>query len=365
MEDIIQSLETFGLNELWILKIIGVFIAVIVINFIVAYMFGLLIKASEKTKSEWDDTLFVASSKPLPFVVWVVGISIALKIIGEHTGNELFDIVPMLRDALITVCFVWFFWRLINEASDRYLVQQRHRGDSIDYTTVDALTKLGHLVVIVGAVLTLMQTFGFSVSGLLAAGGIGGIAIGFAAKDILANFFGGLTIYSDRPFEVGDWVRSPDKDIEGVVEKISWRYTQIKRFNENPIYVPNALFTTIVVENPSRMSNRRIKETIGIRYDDIHVMAAIVEDVKAMLKAHVDIDTAKTLIVNFNAFNASSIDFFIYTFSRTVIWEEFHDVKQDVLLKTADIIAQHGAEMAFPTQTLHIANSADDSGIPS
>ena len=94
-------------------------------------------------------------------------------------------------------------------------------------------------------------------------------------------------------------------------------------------------------------------------------MASIVEDVKAMLKAHVDIDTAKTLIVNFNAFSASSIDFFIYTYSRTVIWEEFHNVKQDILLKTADIIAQHGAEIAFPTQTIHIANSADDGGIRS
>jgi len=360
----IRSLETFGLNELWIFKIIGVSIVTIVMHFIVAYLVGLLLKASEKTKSEWDDTLILVSSKPLSFLVWIVGISVVLKIIGKHTGNELFDIVPMLKDALIVVCFAWFFWRLINEASNSYLAQQRDRGDSVDYTTADALSKLGHLVVIAGAVLTLMQIFGFSVSGLLAAGGIGGIAIGFAAKDILANFFGGLTIYSDRPFEVGDWVRSPDKDIEGHVEKISWRYTQIRRFNENPIYVPNALFTTIVVENPSRMSNRRIKETIGIRYDDIHVMAAIVADVKAMLKAHADIDTAKTLIVNFNAFNASSIDFFIYTFSRTVVWEEFHVLKQDVLLKAADIIAQHGAEIAFPTHTLHIANSADDSGIP-
>lgn len=355
-----NSLEVFGLNELWMLKILGVSIATIVIHFIVAYVFGLLLKAAEITKSDWDDTLVVAASKPLPFVVWLVGISIVLKIIGKHTGNELFEIVPIIRDAAITVCFAWFFWRLINEASDRYLDQQREKGDGVDYTTVDALSKLGHLVVIIGAVLTLMQTFGFSVSGLLAAGGIGGIAIGFAAKDILANFFGGLTIYSDRPFEVGDWVRSPDKDIEGVVEKISWRYTQIRRFNKNPIYVPNALFTTIVVENPSRMSNRRIKETIGIRYDDINVMAVIVSDVKAMLQAHADIDTNKTLIVNFNAFNASSVDFFIYTFSRTIVWEEFHAVKQDVLLKIADIVTQHGAEMAFPTQTLHIANGGSE-----
>lgn len=360
MEDVIKSLENFGLNELWILKIIGVTIATILIYFVVAYVFRKLIKASKKTTSYWDDTLVVSASKPVPVMIWFVGISIVLKIVGNQTGYEVFDFLPVLRDAVITVCFAWFFWRLIRESCNRYLDQQRDESDEVDHTTVDALSKLGRLIVIVGAVLTLMQTFGFSVSGLLAAGGIGGIAIGFAAKDILANFFGGLTIYADRPFVVGDWIRSPDKDIEGTVEKISWRYTQIRRFNKNPIYVPNAVFTTIAVENPSRMTNRRIKETIGIRYTDIQVMSMIVADVKAMLQTHKDIDTSKTLIVNFNAFNASSIDFFIYTFSRTTVWEDFHGVKQDVLLKIATIIAKHGAEIAFPTRTLHIAGDGKD-----
>jgi MscS family membrane protein len=202
-----------------------------------------------------------------------------------------------------------------------------------------------------------MQTVGFRVSGLLTSGGIVGISKCFAAKDILAIFFGGLAIYSDRPFIVGDWIRSPYRDIEGSVEEISWRYTRIRRFNKNPIYVPNAIFTTVAVENPSRMTNRRIKETIGIRYDDIKVMPAIVSDVKAMLQSHEDIDQDMTLIVNFNTFNASSLDFLIYTFTRTVVWVEFHEVKQDVLLKVADIIAKHGAEITFPTQTLHIADN--------
>ena len=90
----------------------------------------------------------------------------------------------------------------------------------------------------------------------------------FAAKDLLANFFGGLTIYLDRPFAVGDWIRSPDREIEGTVERIGWRLTLIRTFDKRPLYIPNAVFTTIAVENPSRMHNRRIYETIGIRYDD-------------------------------------------------------------------------------------------------
>ncbi|MEE8269727.1 MAG: mechanosensitive ion channel family protein, partial [Nitrospinaceae bacterium] len=187
-------------------------------------------------------------------------------------------------------------------------------------------------------------------------GGIGGMAVGFAAKDLLANFFGGLTIYLDRPFAVGDWIRSPDRDIEGTVENIGWRLTRIRTFDKRPLYIPNATFTTIAVENPSRMLNRRINETIGIRYDDAGKMETIVGKVKNMLSNHPEIDTGRTLIVNFNAFAPSSLDFFIYTFTKTTDWVYFHEVKQDVMLKIIKIIEEEGAECAFPTSTVHLAD---------
>lgn len=113
--------------------------------------------------------------------------------------------------------------------------QRIARGDEVDHTTVDALVKLARLVTFVAGVLIVAQTLGFQITGLLALGGGGGIAVGFAAKDLLANFFGGLTIYLDRPFVVGDWIRSPDKALEGTVEYISWRHTRIRAFNKNPI----------------------------------------------------------------------------------------------------------------------------------
>jgi len=119
---------------------------------------------------------------------------------------------------------------------------------------------------------------------------------------VLANFFGGLTIYLDRPSSVGDWIRTPDKQIEGTVEYISKRHTRVRAFNKNPIYVPNTLFTTNVVENPSRMTHRRINETIGIRYEDIGMMGTIVTEVKTMLQNHAEIDATQTMIVNFNIF---------------------------------------------------------------
>jgi MscS family membrane protein len=314
-------------------------------------------KAAQTTKSTWDNTLMHAAIKPLPMLIWILGISVAIAIIHEYTENEFFSYVPVLRDVGIMLCIAWFFLRFISEASNNYVIVRQREGEEVDRTTVDAFSKLGRLTVVITTVLVVMQTMGLSIGGLLAAGGIGGFALGFAAKDLLANFFGGLTIYLDRPFDVGDWIRSPDKDIEGTVEFISWRHTRIRRFNKNPIYVPNSVFTTIVVENPSRMSNRRINEIIGLRYEDIGVVAVIVEDIKQMLIAHPDIDSSQTLIVNFKAFNVSSLDIMVYTFTHTVVWVEFHAVKQDVLLKIAEIIARHDAEIAFPTRTLHIATN--------
>ena len=158
---------------------------------------------------------------------------------------------------------------------------------------------------------------------------------------------------------MGEWIRSPDRDIEGTVEYISWRHTRVRGFNKNPIYVPNAVFTTIVVENPGRMSHRRIKEVIGLRYDDFAVVGPICDDIRTMLQEHDGIDATQTLIVNFDVFGAASLDLMVYTFTKTVVWVEYHQVKHDVLLKIGQIIQKHGAEIAFPTQTLHVASAPE------
>ncbi len=196
---------------------------------------------------------------------------------------------------------------------------------------------------------------------MLAFGGLGGMAVAFAAKDLLANFFGGAMVYMDKPFKVGEWVRSPDRSIEGTVEHIGWRLTRIRTFDQRPLYVPNAMFTTVILENPSRMLNRRINEKVGIRFDDWEKMPAIVDAVREMAKKHKDLETEhRTLIVNFDSYGASHIEFFIYTFTKTTDWVTYHEIKQDVLMRIMAIVHEHGAEFAFPSRTLYMA--ANDEG---
>ncbi len=358
MKEIADRFGLAFLAEPWMPKLLIAIAITAALNFAASWLVGKAARVAEKTANAWDDILIRSAKHSLPALIWVVGIAAAAAIVRRHADDPLFDMVGPLRDVGVVVCLGWFIFRLIRLAGNRFIEIREAKGEEVDKTTVDALSKLGRLSVVIIMALMIMQTLGFSVSGVLAAGGIGGIAVGFAAKDLLANFFGGLTIYMDRPFSVGEWIRSPDKQIEGTVEAISWRHTRIRAFNKNPIYVPNAVFTTIVVENPSRMSHRRIKETIGIRYEDIDKMAPIVAEVKAMLQNHPEIDNGQTLIVNFNEFADSSVNFFIYTFTKTTAWVHYHEVKQDVLLKLADIIDRHGAEIAFPTRSLHFEGQA-------
>lgn len=335
-----------------VLSLLILFVATVVAHLLLGMLLRRLRHAVQANNYSWDDVLLNALVTPVRFVLWVVAGYVAL---GIYTVDGTWqDWLITTYDTLLVVLLAWFLHRLINGAEVQLLKTRFDGSASTDKATVHAIAQLLRVAMWVIAGLMILQSVGVSISGLLAFGGIGGIAVGFAAKDLLANFFGGLSIYLDRPFTPGDWIRSPDKQIEGTVEEIGWRLTRIRTFDQRPLYVPNAVFSQIAVENPSRMFNRRIHETIGIRYQDAGCMEAIVEQVRTMLREHEAIDLSRTLIVNFVSFGPSSLDFFIYTFTKTTNWVAYHEIKQDVLLKILDIIHANGADVAFPTQTLQV-----------
>lgn len=321
-------------------------------SFVVSRLLNRLEAKAEETRTLWDDALLASIRKPMNFLIWVVGVAWAADVISLRAETGFREMIDPVRYVMVVGILVLFLISFIREAEKRFIEQ------GADVTTATAVGKLLRISVLITGALTVLQTLGVSVSGLLAFGGVGGIAVGFAARDLLANFFGGLMIYLDRPFAVGDWVRSPDREIEGTVETIGWRLTMIRTFDQRPLYVPNSVFANIALENPSRMRNRRIYETIGIRYDDVGQLKSIVDAVRQMLIDHPDLDTDdRTLIVNFNEYGPSSVDFFVYTFTHTTNWVEYHQIKEAVLLSIHDIIAEHGAEIAFPTSTVHIATA--------
>ena len=320
----------------------------IVVHIGLSFTLNKLSKHLDSTKTQIDDYFVDALSAPLKVLVWygwiyfsMLQLKVDFPALGQIT--EYIDITPI-------IILAWGILRLISSIEKVML----EREAKVDKDSIRLFTRLIKIAFVFVFVLGFAQYFGYSVSSILTLGGVGGIVIGFAAKDMLANVFGGLMIQMDKPFSTGDWIRTTDKSIEGVVEKIGWRMTRIRTFNKNPVYVPNGIFATIPIETPSRMTNRQIHAIIGIRYDDIAQMQSIIEKVEKLLADHEHIDHEEPCRVYFDLFNASSLDFVIWAFSTVTEGAEFKKIKGKLLLDVADIIANHGAEIAYPTQTLHI-----------
>ncbi len=239
-------------------------------------------------------------------------------------------------------------FRLINRLTN----QQVQKGSDRTYATSVALVmKLG---IVLSLLLLFGEHLGLSLSGLLAFGGFGGIALGIAGRDVLSNVFTGVMLYFDRPFRLGDWIRSPDRNIEGTVDEIGWRMTKITTFDNRPLYVPNSLFSSISVENPGQMLNRRINTTIGLRYEDADKVTAIVADIRTMLRDNQNIDLSQSMLVYFNEFGEYSINIMVYCFTKTTKWAEWLEIQQDVYLKIIEIVHANNADFADPEQVVYV-----------
>lgn len=340
----------------WILQAFLVILAALLLEFVYRIFVNKLARLAEKTSQLWDDAIVYAGKRPISLLIWWQGIVMAARVMEPHSEAIGFssDFLNALQQLGLVVAATWFFFRLTTGFEKAFVAERRKRNEAVDITTVSVLGRIVRIAVMLTGVLTILSILEIPISGFLAAGGVSGIAIGLAARDLLANFFGGLTVFMDRPFSVGDWVRSPDKEIEGTVVKIGWRMTEVRKFDRRPMYIPNATFTTITVENPSRMTHRRIFDHIGIRYGDFSKVRAVVDEIRDMVSTHEDIATDQIIMVHFDVFGASSLDIMIYCFTKTTNWAEYHRVREDVLLKVGEIIESHGAEIAFPTRTLKL-----------
>jgi len=319
------------------------------------------LKASEKTKS---DRILYAVHKPLQLIIWTLGItytfSTASDLLNASAVENFSDTMSLLRQVVLVAAFTWAVLRFIRLLEDTLVHSpehsHQHKKRKLDKATAFAVSRLLRIVTICAALLVILQIAGVKVSALIALGGAGTLIAGLAAREMLANFFGALMIYTDRPFSVGDWIRSNDRNIEGTVEEIGWRLTRVRTFDKRPLYIPNAIFSSITVENPSRMHNRRIKTVVGIGYESADKISLVRDGIEDMLRKHEEIDTTQTLFVRVSEFGPSSINIQIYCFTKTIDWLAFERIQEDVLLKILDIVRDCGANIAYPTQTLYLKN---------
>ena len=218
---------------------------------------------------------------------------------------------------------------------------------------INVLSRLYTILVLLIATAAFMVNFGIPSAAIATVLGGAGIGFTFATQQISQNFLSGFMLFFNRPFKEGDWISA--NNLEGTVEKIGWYYTRIRTFERRPLHIPNSVFATTPITNPGQMYNRRIKANISLRYEDLDRIQGITEEVKAMLEQHPDIDHNQIILVNFNAWDASSINMMVYCFTDTTVWKEWLDIQQRIFLEIAAIVKRSGADFAFNCTTLYPA----------
>ncbi len=351
---LITELSTWVTN-LWI-QVLLVLVLTFIASRIRHFIIGGIEKKLHSSRQIWSIATAQAIRKPAALLIWIAGVSFSIDIIRTEFETPIFDSVPTLRIIAVIATLTWFVTKVAYHFEVRFVETNVAANPDYDRSTAEFMGKIARASAIFLGILVAMQSLGLNIAGILAFGGVGGIAIGFAARELIANYFGAIMIFLDKPFKVGDVITSPEREIEGTVMQIGWRQTVIERFDTRTLYVPNSVFASISVRNHTRQRNRRIFEYIGIRYDDSAQIEAIVSQINEMLNNHPEIDPNNSIMVNFDRFAASSLDIIIYCFTKATAWAAYQAVKQDVLVKIMDIISRHGAEIAYPTTTFHFTD---------
>jgi len=291
-------------------------------------------------QSSWRTSIERIAYLPMKSILWVVGVTYLLTIISSYFSwsDPLFYLKP-LRNASIVICLAWGLMRWKRE------LKLQVKG--MDVGTLHILSRLASFIIILLTSLLILQIFDINILPLVAFGGVGAAAIGFAAKDVLANFFGGLMLHLTRPFNIGDWVILPDRQVEGSVEQVGWYFTSIRDKQMCPLYLPNAFFSSFLVINTSRRSHRRLVESIKIRYQDMEKAAAIIQEIKSYLAGHSSIDKNLSIMVNVEALQEYAIAIQVDAFCLTTRLDAFSALKHEILTHIYSIIRNHEADIAL------------------
>ena len=243
-------------------------------------------------------------------------------------------------------------WRFVDLFSLHLTEKTKKTVSKFDDLLVPLITRVLKVIVLIIAVLSIAEILQLPLASLVAGLGIGGLAIAMAAKDTIANVFGSVTIVSDRPFNIGDWVKIGDN--EGTIERLGFRSTRIRTFYDSMVTVPNSNLLTAVVDNLGERQFRRYSTKLSLLYST--PAEKVDEFCEAVRQLILDqSDTRKDVFyVYLNDFSASSIDVLLYCFFKVPDWQAELHARHELLNGILVTARRVGVEFAFPTQTIHL-----------
>ncbi len=307
-------------------------------------------RMAAKTKTTLDDELIETIYPPLKFLISALGFYFAFIYLG--LGKNYNIVASKLLVSMIIFTVSWVFYRAENILSKSLEMFFKKKNYEVALGFIPFFNRFIKFTIVIFSTVLIIQSWGYNIGALITGLGIGGLAVALAAKDTLANMFGSIMILFDRPFKIGDWIKT--SSTEGVVEDIGFRSTKIRTFENSLVSVPNSQIANEPVENFSLRKRRRIKFRIGITYSTPTAKVKdAVDRIRTMLIEHPDIYKG-TLLVYFDEFADSSLNIFVYCFTNTAVWKEYLGIKQDVNLKIMSILEELNIEFAFPSLSLYV-----------
>lgn len=343
-------------GQQWLISF-GIFLFFIFLRSPLAHAFiSLLHKASSKTKNTLDDAIITAVEPPVRLVFILIGLYGMLVFLKLPAEVDAFN--SHFFHSMFAFTIFWSIYRIVGIFGSFVSEQQGKIANRFSADLALFLIKGVKLVLMVMGFVIIVQEWGYNFTGFLASLGLGGLAFALAAKDTAANLFGSLVIFSDKPFDVGDWIHTPA--VEGTVESIGIRSTRVRTFAKALVAVPNATLANSPITNWSRMTMRRIKMTIGLTYDtNSSQMQNILKQIREMLQNDPDINDG-TILVNFTDFQDSALGIFCYFFTNTTNWQEYLMVRERMNLEIMKIVEDNKAAFAFPSQSVYIESMPDN-----
>jgi len=314
---------------------------------------GVLKKQAEKTSIEWDDELIKFMPGPLSVIAQVgiwFGAAALLSLPSKPVEVKVYVFQGL--EVALWAAITWLGFRLVDVLTGTLARLASKTDSKLDDQLLPLLRKTLKIAIAVVIAIMVLQNLGYSVTSLVASLGVGGLALALAAKDTVANLFGSVVVFADRPFQVGDWVEF--SGVEGTVEEVGFRTTLVRRFDKSLVTVPNATFSSNAIINHSRRPIRRIFMTIGVSYEaSAGKIRELLTRLRKLVAEHPDIDQGFHF-VHFTEFGDSSLNLQIYCFTKSTAWTEFLGAREDMMLQIMEIVEELGLEVAFPTRTVYL-----------
>lgn len=307
-------------------------------------------RLTTRTTFTWDDDLLKGTKRPTGFIFMMIFFSLSYVNLQLAVTINLY--LSTILEIAISVGVIWLFYNLSGVFAKYLTVLTDRTQNKLDDQLIPIIRKSLRFFVVTMGVILILQNNGYNVASLIAGLGIGGLAVALAARDTLANFFGSITIFLDRPFKLGDWVTIGN--VEGVVEEVGFRSTRVRTFYNSLVSVPNSNVSNSSIDNYGMREFRRLKTVLNLTYSTTpEQMEAFVEGIKAIVKANKNF-RQDFYEVHFNSFGSHSLDVLVYIFFKVPDWSTELQQKHNFLLEVLRLAKELGVEFAFPTQTLHV-----------